>query len=169
MKYTEKKLTLPLSSGDIDGLCEGDIVLLSGKLYSARDCAHKRLFADSKEGKLPVDLKNAAIYYAGPCPAKPNEIIGSCGPTTSKRMDGLTPFILSSGVRVLIGKGERSEEVKKAIKACNAVYFQAIGGAGALYASCVKSCILLAYPELLSEAIYELNVENFPVVVSVKR
>lgn len=162
-----KKINLPLSERDVKELRAGESVLLSGKIYTARDCAHKRMKEYIAEGKpLPFDVRGATIYYAGPCPAKMGEAIGSCGPTTSARMNSYAPMLLNSGLKAIIGKGEMSEEVYSALRYNGGVYFAAIGGAGALYASKVKTCSLVAFPELLSEAVYELSVEDFPVVVA---
>ena len=164
-----KKIKLPLNKNDIKKLKIGDMVLLSGKLITGRDQAHKRL-VDSikKRNKLPFNIKNQTIYYVGPTPAKPKEIIGSCGPTTSRRMDKFTPILLKHGIIAMIGKGNRSKEVINAIKKYGSVYFIAIGGAGAYLSKKVKSARVIAYKDLGPEAIYELEVMDFPVVVSVK-
>lgn len=162
-----KKLTLPLSKEQIKDLHAGDSVLLSGVILTARDCAHKKIFEFLADGKpLPFELKNAYIYYAGPCPAKPEKASGSCGPTTSARMDGFAPRLLYCGLGGIIGKGEMSEKVREALKANTSVYFAAIGGAGALYGNAIKKSECLAFPELLSEAVHRLEVENFPVIVA---
>lgn len=162
-----KKLTLPLSKKDIKELKAGDSVLLSGTILTARDCAHKRIFAllDSGE-KLPFEIKDAVIYYAGPCPAKPDKASGSCGPTTSARMDSFAPRLIDLGLGAIIGKGEMCESVREALKKNTSVYFAAIGGAGALYGNCIKSSVCIAFDDLLSEAVYKLEVENFPAVVA---
>lgn len=163
------KLHLPASADDIKNLTVGTLVELSGTVYTARDQAHKRIAAAIERGDaLPFDLNGAAIYYCGPTPAKDGQIIGSCGPTTSGRMDKYTPLLIENGLRVMIGKGVRSDEVKSAINKFGAVYLSAIGGAAALYQSTVTSCELVAYPDLGCEAVYKLTVENFPAVVSVK-
>lgn len=163
-----KNLTLPLSKKEISELRAGDSVNLTGTILTARDCAHKRLFALLDEGKeLPFDLKSTVIYYAGPCPAKPDKASGSCGPTTSARMEGFAPRLLDLGLSAIIGKGEMSDEVRNALKRNTSVYFAAIGGAGALYGNAIKSSECIAFPELLSEAIYKLQVENFPAVVAI--
>lgn len=162
-----KRLQLPLTSKDIKELNAGDSVLLSGTILTARDCAHKRIKELMDEGKaLPFELKNAIIYYAGPCPAKPGFASGSCGPTTSSRMDVFAPALLDAGLAGMIGKGEMSDEVRKAIARNCRVYFAAIGGAGALYAQCIKKSKCIAFADLLSEGVYELEVENFPAVVA---
>lgn len=166
---TTQTLKLPASADDIKRLEPNAFVLVSGTVYTARDQAHKRIAAAVERGEaLPFELKNAAIYYCGPTPARSGEIIGSCGPTTSGRMDKYTPTMIEHGVSVLIGKGVRSAAVVESIKAHGAVYLSAIGGAAALYRNRVKKCELVAYPELGCEAVYRLTVENFPAVVSVK-
>lgn len=162
-----KKLTLPLSEKDVLSLRAGDSVSLSGVILTARDCAHKKIFALLDEGKaLPFEIKGAVIYYAGPCPAKPDKASGSCGPTTSARMEGFAPRLLDLGLGAVIGKGEMNEETRKALKRNKSVYFAAIGGAGALYGSAIKKSECIAFPELLSEAVYRLEVEDFPVITA---
>ncbi len=162
-----KKLQLPLSKEDIKNLKAGDSVLLSGEILTARDCAHREIFQHLDDGApLPFGLKNAVIYYAGPCPAKPDKAAGSCGPTTSARMESFAPRLLECGVSAFIGKGEMNESTREAIKNCTGVYFAAIGGAGALYGNSIKKSECIAFPELLSEAVHRLEVENFPVVVA---
>ena len=162
-----KKLTLPLSADDIKNLKAGDSVTLSGVILTARDCAHKRITEYLKEGKkLPFELKDAFIYYAGPCPAKPDMASGSCGPTTSARMDSFAPALLDLGLGGMIGKGEMADEVRQAIVRNKKVYFAAIGGAGALYGNAIKKSECIAFADLLSEAVYRLEVENFPVIVA---
>ncbi len=143
-------------------LKKGEKILLTGKIYTARDEAHKRLLADDKK---PFDIKNSIIFYAGPCPATPNEIIGPVGPTTSARMDTYTEELLEMGLLATIGKGERSDEIIQAIQKHNAVYFGATGGVASLLGKCVKSSKLIAYPDLGTEAIYELFVEKMPLFV----
>lgn len=151
----------------LKNLKAGETVALSGTILTARDCAHKRIFELLEKGeKLPFELKGAYIYYAGPCPAKPGTVSGSCGPTTSARMDSFAPTLLDLGLGGMIGKGEMSEEVQNAIKRNGAVYFAAFGGAGALYGNAIKKSECIAFPDLLSEAVYRLEVENFPVVVA---
>ena len=163
-----KKLLLPLKKKDIIKLKAGDEVLLNGILYTARDIAHKRLFNRLKNKKrLPVPLKDQTIYYVGPTPARPKKIIGSSGPTTSSRMDEFTPLLLKAGVRGMIGKGIRSKEVVEAIKKYKAVYFLAIGGAGALLSGHIEEAWPIAYYDLGPEAIYKLKVKNFPVIVGI--
>mgnify|MGYP002796603166 FL=1 len=162
-----KQIYLPLSPEDITGLHAGDGVLLTGTIYTARDCAHRRLFELLDAGKaLPIDLKNSYIYYAGPCPAPAGKACGSCGPTTAARMNSFAPRLLDLGLCGMIGKGEMSRETREALVRNKKVYFAAIGGAGALCGNAVKTCELVAFPDLLSEAIYKMKVENFPAVVA---
>lgn len=162
------ELFLPADFNKLSTLKAGDFIYLSGTIFTARDAAHKKLNSLLDENKsLPIDLTSAAIYYAGPCPAAPNDIIGSCGPTTSGRMDKFAPRLIELGLKCMIGKGPRSGAVIDAIKKNNAVYFAAVGGAGAYYKKCVKENTLVAFEELLSEAIYKLSVEKFPVIVAV--
>ena len=143
------ELTLPLTKEQVANLHAGESVLLSGTILTARDCAHKRLIELINENKeLPFNLKDAFIYYAGPCPAKPDMASGSCGPTTSARMDSFAPKLLDLNLGGMIGKGEMCEEVKEALKRNCAVYFAAIGGAGALYANCIKKSECIAFERL---------------------
>lgn len=145
----------------------GDKVLLSGYVYTSRDAAHKRIKALIDEGKeLPYPLENAVIYYAGPTPAKEGQAIGSCGPTTSGRMDKFAPEFLDLGLAAMIGKGERTQEVRDAIVRNNAVYFCAVGGAGALAAKCIKSCEVIAFEDLGCESVKKLYFEDFPLIVA---
>ena len=163
-----KKIDFPLLEKDILKISAGDIVSLSGVIYTARDQAHIRLNQMILNNEpLPFCLKNQTIYYAGPAPAKPGGIIGSCGPTTSGRMDSLTPPLLNSGLKGMIGKGNRSGEVIESMIKNKCVYFSATGGAAALIASRVESCECVAFPELLSEAVYKLKVNDFQVVVAI--
>jgi fumarate hydratase subunit beta len=162
----EYKMTTPLTDEDIEKLKIGDIVYLSGTIYTARDAAHKRLVDLINEGKeLPFDLKGSVIYFVGPTPPKPGEPIGSAGPTTSYRMDSYSPTLIEHGQKGMIGKGKRNEAVKEACKKYKAVYFGATGGAGALIAKRIKKAEVIAYPELGPEAIRKLEVEDFPVTV----
>lgn len=162
----EHKITVPIQKDELKKLKSGDSVLISGVIYTARDAAHKRMVEEFKKtGKFPIDLKNQVIYYAGPCPAKPGEVIGSCGPTTSGRMDAYSPLLFDNGLSCVIGKGSRNEEVKNSMLENNAVYFGASGGAGALIAGCIKSSEVVAYEDLGTEAIRRLEVSDFPVVV----
>ena len=163
-----KILTAPFSIGEAGELRAGDLVELSGVIWTGRDAAHKRLIALLDAGKtLPVDLKDQVIYFTGPCPAPPGHVIGSAGPTTSGRMDAYSPrLIRECGLRGMIGKGVRSPEVAAAMRECTAIYFAATGGACALISQCVKKCDVVAFPELGPEAVYRLEVEKFPLVVA---
>lgn len=163
-----KKINTPLGRIQIENLKVGDKVLLNGVVYTARDQAHKRLVAAIKQGKrLPLDLKGQIIYYCGPTKTPKGKIIGSCGPTTSARMDEFTPILLKAGLKGMIGKGSRSEEVISAIRKNRAVYFLTFAGCGALLARYVKKAEPVAYPDLGPEAIYKLEVKNFPLLVGV--
>ena len=156
----------PLSREDARKLKSGDSCLLSGVIYTARDAAHKRLCELVEQGKkLPMDIQNSVIYFVGPTPAKPGEVIGSAGPTTSYRMDAYSPMLIAQGQTGMIGKGKRSAEVINAMKEHGAVYFGAIGGCGALLSQCIKKSEIIAYEDLGAEAIRRLEVEDFPVVV----
>jgi len=160
------RLTAPLGEADVVKLKAGDLVLLSGVLYTARDAAHKRLVDLLREGKpLPFDLAGAVIYFAGPSPARPGKPIGSVGPTTSGRMDAYSPLLVEKGLRGMIGKGTRSQEVVDSLVRNKAVYFAATGGAAALLARSVLSSQVVAYEELGPEAVRKLTVKDFPVVV----
>jgi fumarate hydratase subunit beta len=151
-----------------DKLSAGDEVFLSGIVYTARDAAHKRIFSMMEKGEeLPFDIKGAVIYYAGPTPSRPGLPIGSCGPTTSSRMDVFAPTLLDMGLCAMIGKGKRSKEVCDAVIRNKAVYFCALGGAGALYASCIKECEVIAFDELGCESLKRMKVEKFPVFVAI--
>lgn len=162
-----KHYTLPLGDADIAELTCGTIVTISGTVYTARDAAHKRLTESLNKGEtLPLDLRNAAIYYCGPTPTVGDDVIGSCGPTTSSRMDDYAPALMDAGVKVMIGKGKRSETVNKSIREHGAVYFAAIGGAGALYKHKIKSCELVAFPDLGCEAIRKLYIEDAELLVA---
>ncbi|MDR2370353.1 MAG: Fe-S-containing hydro-lyase [Treponema sp.] len=162
----KRTVELPLTREKAAALAAGDEVFLSGVIYTARDAAHKR-FNEllDRGGPLPFPLEDAVIYYAGPTPAPPGRIIGSAGPTTSGRMDAYTPRLLLLGLRGMIGKGKRSEEVIRAMQRAGAVYFGAIGGAGALISRCVTSAEITAFGDLGAEAVRRLTVENFPVTV----
>lgn len=162
----EYSLRLPLSEADARMLRAGDTVLLSGDMYTGRDAAHKRLIALLDEGKpLPMDLQGQVIYYVGPAPASPGHAVGAAGPTSSYRMDPYTPALLRLGLRGMIGKGRRNEEVRRAMQECGAVYFGAVGGAAALIARSIRKSEVIAYPDLGTEAIHRFTVENFPVIV----
>ena len=160
------RLKAPLTDKDLEKLKIGDRVLISGTVYTGRDAAHKRLFDLVQAGKdLPFDVRGQVIYYVGPAPAKPGQVLGSAGPTTSYRMDAYSPSLIAKGLKGMIGKGMRSEVVKEAMKKYKAVYFAATGGAGALLAKRVKKAEVVAYEDLGTEAIRRLEVEDFPVVV----
>ena len=159
-------ITVPMSRETARSLKAGDSVLLSGVIYTARDAAHKRLCELAAQGKeLPLDVKDAVIYFVGPTPAKPGEVIGSAGPTTAYRMDAYSPTLIRLGLTGMIGKGKRSDEVVAAMKEHGAVYFGAIGGCGALLSRCIKSSRIVCYEDLGAEAVRELVVEDFPAVV----
>ena len=161
-----KNIALPLTDEAVAGLRAGDDVLLSGTMYVGRDSAHKRIVQALDEGRpLPFQLANQTIYYMGPSPAKPGQAIGSAGPTTSGRMDSYSPRLMAEGLKGMIGKGMRSPAVKEAMKQYRAVYFAAIGGAGALISKAIKTSEVIAYEELGAEAVLRLEVEDFPVIV----
>lgn len=164
---TVHHLTTPLSDADLEKLRIGDSVLISGVIYTGRDAAHKRLVDLVNQGMdLPCDLNGQVIYYVGPAPAKPGQVIGSAGPTTSYRMDAYAPTLIKEkGLKGMIGKGLRNDKVKEAIMKHKAVYFGATGGAGALLAKCIKSSEVIAYPELGPEAVRKLLVEDLPLTV----
>src|SRR5450830_1471538 len=163
---TPRKIKTPLSKEIIASLHAGDMVLLSGEVYTARDVAHRRLYEALEKGeKLPIDLAAAIIFYAAPSPTPPGKVIGSIGPTTSYRMDFFTPKLIENGLKGMIGKGNRSPEVVAAIKKYGAVYFGAIGGIAALTAQCVTRMELVAYDDLGPEAIRKLTVMELPVIV----
>jgi fumarate hydratase subunit beta len=160
------KLTPPLTNEVTKKLKAGDRVLITGVIYTARDMAHKYMVEGHQKGeKLPFDLKGQILYYTGPTPAPPGRPIGSAGPTTSYRMDRYTPALIEMGLKGMIGKGPRGQEVKDAIRKHKAVYFAAIGGAGALISRAIKKADLIAYPELGTEAVMRLEVQDFPAVV----
>lgn len=164
----DKHIDAPLLKEQIQSLQAGDTVFLSGTIYTGRDAAHKKMCELIKEGKeLPFDIRNQVIYYAGPCPAKPGDPIGSCGPTTSYRMDAYTPMLCDLGLIGMIGKGQRSQTVIDAICRNGGVYFAATGGAGALIAQSVKAAKVIAFDELGTEAVRELQVENLPLIVAI--
>ncbi|MFC1631852.1 FumA C-terminus/TtdB family hydratase beta subunit [Candidatus Omnitrophota bacterium] len=163
-----KKISTPLTNEIIRGLVAGDQVSLNGTIYTARDLAHQELIrALRHKKKLPFALNNQIIYYCGPTPAIAGRPIGSCGPTTSSRMDDFTPQLLKAGLRAMIGKGKRSPEVRRAIKKHGAVYFLAVGGAGAILATKVKQAKVIAYARFGPEAIHQLEVEDFPLIVGI--
>ena len=162
----DRHITLPITKVIAESLTSGDYVYLDGQMYVARDAAHKRMMEVLDRGEeLPIPIKDATIYYVGPTPAKPGQVIGSAGPTTSGRMDAYAPTMMSVGARGMIGKGARLPEVVDAMKKYSGVYFGAIGGAGALLAKCIKKCELIAYEDLGAEALRKLYVEDMPLVV----
>ncbi len=166
---TEKslKVTSPMSDSDISRLKTGMSVLISGVIYVGRDVVHRRLVeALDKGDKLPFDISGQTIYYMGPSPAPPGKVIGSAGPTTSSRMDAFTPRLIEAGLKAMIGKGDRSQAVREAIKKFKAVYMVATGGAAALLSKSVKKSETIAYEELGAEALLKLTVEDFPAIVA---
>ncbi len=161
-----KEVSPPLSDADIEALKAGDRVRITGVLYTARDAAHGRLFPLIEKGQpLPIDVRGQIIYYTGPSPARPGDVVGSIGPTTGGRMDKFTPALHKLGLKATIGKGGRSPAVKDALRQYKAVYFGAIGGAGAVLSQFVKKLSIVAYEDLGTEAIRRLEVEDFPVIV----
>lgn len=163
----EKHLKLPLTFDELLNLEIGDEVYLTGKIYTARDAAHMELIKEIKENTLDLDLRDATIYYAGPTPKKPKEIIGSIGPTSSYRMDKYSKALLEKGVKIMIGKGPRNREITGLLKEYKAVYLTAIGGTGALISKSIKEAKCIRYPHLLAEAIYELEVKDFYAIVAI--
>lgn len=162
----EKKIKAPLIKEEIENLKSGDYVYITGTIYTARDAAHKRMFEALEKGEnLPMKLDDNIIYYMGPSPAREGRPIGSAGPTTASRMDKYTPKMLDLGLKGMIGKGKRSSEVQSAIIRNQAVYFAAVGGAGALLSKSIKKSEVIAYDDLGTEAIRKLEVEDFPVIV----
>lgn len=163
-----KKIVTPLTNEKARGLKAGEKILLTGTIYTGRDAAHKKMVEALQAGdQLPFDLRDQTIYYVGPTPAPPGKAIGSAGPTTSGRMDAYSPSLIKEGLKGMIGKGMRSVEVIQAMKEHGAVYFGAIGGAGALLADRIVKAEVIAYPELGTEAVHKLEVEDFPVIVLV--
>jgi fumarate hydratase subunit beta len=162
------KIFTPLSDDTIRGLATGDRVLISGVVYTARDAAHKRMSEIMERGgEMPFDFSGQIVYYAGPSPTRPGAAIGSIGPTTSGRMDAYSPALIGMGLKAMIGKGLRSEEVRRAITTHCGVYMAAVGGAGALISRSVRSARVIAFPELGTEAIRLLEVEDFPAIVAI--
>ena len=162
-----RKIKLPITEDIAKSLSAGEELLLTGKIYTARDAAHKRLCALIKDNKpLPIDIENQTIYFAGPTPARPGRVIGSIGPTTSSRMDTYSPILIKMGLRAMIGKGYRNYDVREALIKYSAVHLAAIGGLGALLAKSVKHAKIVAYEDLGTEAIREIIVEDFPVIVA---
>ena len=162
----DKYINAPISDEDAKSLHSGDYVYITGTIYTARDAAHKRMAEALAAGQpLPIDMKNNIIYYMGPSPAREGRPIGSAGPTTASRMDKYAPDLLDLGLKGMIGKGKRSQEVIDGIVRNGAVYFAAVGGAGAILSKCIKKSTVIAYDDLGTEAIRELEVENLPVIV----
>ncbi|MDP2814977.1 MAG: Fe-S-containing hydro-lyase [Erysipelotrichaceae bacterium] len=160
------QITTPLKQEVLNQLQAGDLVFISGTVYTARDAAHKRMFEDlNRSGSLPFDIRNQILYYVGPSPTPPGQNFGSAGPTTASRMDVYTPTLLELGLKMIIAKGYRNDTVKQSLLKNQAVYLVAIGGAGAMLGKCVKNSEIIAYEELGPEAIYKLEVENFPAIV----
>ena len=163
----DRHITLPITDKDIENLHVGDYVYLSGVVYTARDAAHKRLCETLDAGQeLPLDIKGQIFYYMGPTPAREGKVIGSAGPTTATRMDKYAPRLLDLGLKGMIGKGKRSQEVLDAVVRNKAVYFAAVGGAGALLSRCITSAEVVAYEDLGTEAIRRLEIKDFPVIVA---
>ena len=163
-----KEIKVPATAEELKDLKAGDMVLLSGIVYTARDQAHKRIVECIEKGeKVPFNLENSAIYYVGPTPEKDGQVIGSAGPTTSGRMDMFSPLLMEKGNTIMIGKGKRNAAVKKAIQNTGAVYLSAIGGAGAYLADCVLSSTVIAWEDLGCEAVRELTVKNMPLIVAI--
>jgi len=163
-----KTIHLPFTEQDLLNLKSGEEILLSGVLFTARDAAHKRLVESlDKNEKLPIDLIGNAVYYVGPTPAQPGQIIGSCGPTSSYRMDPYSMILMRKGLRLMLGKGDRGSAFQEVLKETKSVYLITVGGIGALLSKCVKSARVVAYPELGAEAIYELVIEDFPAIVMI--
>ena len=161
----KKIVKAPLDDKTIEQLKSGDYVYITGTIYTARDAAHKRMY----ENGIPIDLDHNIIYYLGPSPAREGQVIGSAGPTTSSRMDKYTPYMLEHGLKGMIGKGKRSKEVINSMRNNKAVYFAAVGGAGALLSKCIKKSEVIAYDDLGTEAIRKLEVEDLPVIVVIDK
>ena len=166
----KKIIQVPLTKEETEQLKAGDYVYLTGNIYTARDAAHKRMYESMKKGEtLPIKLEGNVIYYLGPSPAREGQVIGSAGPTTSSRMDKYTPDMLDAGLKGMVGKGKRSPEVIEAMKRNHAVYFAAVGGAGALLAQCIKEAEVVAYDDLGTEAIRKLRIEELPAIVVIDK
>ncbi len=162
----DRHITVPLTDETAAELCAGDYVFLTGTIYTARDAAHKRMYEAMEAGEeLPVEMKNNVIYYMGPSPARTGRAIGSAGPTTASRMDKYAPALLDRGLKGMIGKGKRTQEVKEAIVRNGAVYFAAVGGAGALLSRAIVASEVIDYDDLGTEAVRKLTVQDFPVIV----
>jgi fumarate hydratase subunit beta len=161
-----KEVRVPFAAGVLESLAAGNLVSLTGTFFTARDQTHRRLCALLDEGHpLPVDLAGQLLYYVGPSPARPGQVIGAAGPTTSYRMDAYTPRLLDLGLKATLGKGARSSAVRQAMLAAGAVYFATVGGAGALLSRCIRACELVAFADAGPEGLYRLEVENFPAVL----
>ena len=166
----EKHLNVPANTEELAELKSGDYVYLTGTIYTARDAAHKRMYESMHKGEsLYIELYGNVLYYLGPSPAREGQVIGSAGPTTSSRMDKYTPEMLDKGLKGMVGKGKRSPEVIEAMKRNGAVYFAAVGGAGALLSKCIKKAEVIAYDDLGTEAIRKLEIENLPVIVVIDK
>ena len=166
VKDKYKHLHTPLNNHSVSSLGYGDMVKINGSIFSARDAAHKKLIEFIDQGSsLPFNAEGQIVYYVGPTPAKPDEIIGSAGPTTSSRMDSMTIPMLQQGIKGMIGKGKRNQQVINACRDYKSVYFAAVGGAGAFLSKCIKKSEIIAFPELGPEAIYKFTVKDFPAVV----
>ena len=164
----ERVINLPFTTEDLESIKTGDILYLNGTVYSARDAAHKRLCEQIEGGgEIPLDLKDAVIYYLGPTPARPGQVIGSAGPTTAGRMDKYTPTLLDLGMKGMIGKGRRSEDVRLSIIKNKAIYMGATGGAGALLSKCIVESETIAYDDLGTEALRRIEVTDFPAFVAI--
>ena len=162
----DRYINAPIDNEIVNSLKAGDCVYITGTIYTARDAAHKRMYEAIKNGEnIPFELKNNIIYYLGPSPAREGQVIGSAGPTTRSRMDKYTPLLLEHGLKGMLGKGKRSDNVIESMHKNNAVYFAAIGGAGALLSKCIKKAEVIAYDDLGTEAIRKLEVENLPAIV----
>lgn len=162
----DRYINAPIDNEIVNSLKAGDCVYITGTIYTARDAAHKRMYEAIKNGEnIPFELKNNIIYYLGPSPAREGQVIGSAGPTTSSRMDKYTPLLLEHGLKGMLGKGKRSDNVIESMHKNNAVYFAAIGEAGALLSKCIKKAEVIAYDDLGTEAIRKLEVENLPAIV----
>ena len=166
----KRMIQVPFVKEELENLKSGDYIYLTGTIYTARDAAHKRLYESMLKGEeLPIALDNNIIYYLGPSPARPGQVIGSAGPTTSSRMDKYTPLMLDAGLKGMIGKGKRNQEVIDSIVKNGAVYMAAVGGAGALLSKCIKESEVIAYEDLGTEAIRKLKVEELPVIVVIDK
>lgn len=169
-EFMNRKIVAPIKDEVVEELKAGDYIFITGTIYTARDAAHKRMYEAKTEGKpFPIDLKNNIIYYLGPTPAREGKVIGSAGPTTSSRMDKYTPLLMENGLKGMIGKGKRNEKVIESIKKNKAVYFAAVGGAGALLSKCIIASKVVAYDDLGTEAIRKLEVKDLPVIVVIDK